>query len=309
MKRFYPSLVIASTTFVLASACSSAPPASSGSGGAGGAGGEAPGELVVGGDRPVTVHVPPGLDPKKPAPLVILLHGFSASGLVQELVFQLEPESDKRGFLYAHPDGTPDQDGKRFWNATDACCDFYKTGVDDVAYLSGLVTEIGQHYAVDPKRVYFLGHSNGGFMSHRMACERADMVAAVASLAGAVWKDPSKCNPSAPIGVLQIHGTDDQTVLYAGGDTLNGGVYPGAVETTEIWAQKNGCSSTPTAGEAIDIDQPLGGAETNVSKYETGCQPGGAAELWTMQGAGHVPGLGPNFAPKVMDWLFAHAKP
>ena len=30
---------------------------------------------------------------------------------------------------------------------------------------------------IDPDRVYFFGHSNGGFMSHRFACDRADLVA------------------------------------------------------------------------------------------------------------------------------------
>ena len=314
--RFYRSLALVSTSFVLVAACSSNPPASSGgagsggtggTGGAGGQGGEA-GELVVGGDRPVTVHVPPGLDPAKPSPLVILLHGYSASGLVQELLFQLKPQADKHGFLYAHPDGTFDSTSKRFWNATDACCDFGGVGVDDVTYLSGLIAEIGEHYKVDPKRVFFVGHSNGGFMSHRMACDRSDLVAGIASLAGATWSDPSKCTAEKPVAMLQIHGTADDTVLYDG-ESIMGVSYPGAVATTESWAQKNGCALTSSPGEALDIDATIEGAETSVAKYTTDCKPGGAAELWTIDGGTHVPGLGENFAPKVVEWLLAHPKP
>lgn len=314
MTRFYRSLALASIPLVFALACASNPAGSSGSagsggtGGAGGTGGEDPAELVVGGDRPVTVHVPPGLDPDKPSPLVILLHGYGASGFVQELLFQLKPQADKHGFLYAHPDGTPDAESKRFWNATDACCDFGGVGVDDVAYLSGLVAEIGQHYKVDPKRVYFLGHSNGGYMSHRMACDRSDLVAGIASLAGATWNDPTKCAAEKPVAVLQIHGTADDTVLYDG-EMIMGVSYPGAVATTESWAQKNGCALTPSAGEALDLDATIEGAETSVSKYTTGCKAGGAAELWSIDGGTHIPGLGPNFAPEVVEWLLAHPKP
>jgi len=300
MHHVYRFFAAVSTMFVLTTGCApnsqSASPID-----------DEPVDFVVGGDRPVTVHVPLGLDPAKPAPLVILLHGFGASGLVQELVFRLQPESDARGFLYAHPDGTVDTDGKRFWNATDACCDFGQTMVDDVAYLAGLVEEIGEHHAVDPKRVFFTGHSNGGFMSHRLACERSDLIAAVASLAGSTFLDPAKCNATHPVSVLQIHGTKDDSVLYEG-ETINGVGYPSAVETTAIWASKNGCDALAIQDAPIDIDALLEGTETLVTRHDH-CEPGGSAELWTMQDASHIPGLGPNFAPALVDWLFAHARP
>jgi polyhydroxybutyrate depolymerase len=306
MNTFYRSLALISTTFVLTMGCSS----NSGNGTPNPTGGEVIDEVqdfVVGGDRPVTVHVPPGLDPKKPAPLVILIHGFGASGFVQELVFRIQPEADKRGFLYAYPDGTVDADGKRFWNATDACCDFGNTQVDDVAYLSGLVKEIGEHYAVDPKQVYFTGHSNGGFMSHRLACDKSGLIAAVASLAGSTYLDPTKCAATEPVSVLQIHGTKDDSVLYEG-EVQDGIGYPSARQTVAIWAEKNGCSAMAEEAAPIDIDALLDGNETLVTRHNS-CKPGGAAELWTMQEASHVPGLGPNYAPKLIDWLFAHPKP
>ncbi len=307
MHDFYRALALVSTTFVLTMGCSSNTDGGAQSSSTGGNIVDEPQEFVVGGDRPVTVHVPPNLDPAKPAPLVILLHGFGASGFVQELVFQLEPESDKRGFLYAHPDGTIDADKKRFWNGTDACCDFGNTMVDDVAYLSGLVKEISEQRAVDPKRIFFTGHSNGGFMSHRLACDKPDLIAAVASLAGSTFLDPAKCTAAEPVSVLQIHGTKDDTVLY-NGETINGVGYPSAMETVAIWAGKNGCNATAETTAPIDIDAQLDGNETLVTRHAN-CKPGGAAELWTMQEAAHIPGFGPNFAPALVDWLFAHPKP
>src|SRR6476619_4239893 len=80
--------------------------------------------VVVGGDRPVTVHVPPDYDPGKPAPLLVLLHGYGGSGKDIEDELHLGDAAAQRGYLYIAPDGTLDSTVSRFWNATDACCDF-----------------------------------------------------------------------------------------------------------------------------------------------------------------------------------------
>src|SRR5262245_36815191 len=164
-------------------ACSSSSagtPTSSSSGSGSGGGGGAGGGAVIGGDRPVTVIVPSSYKPGVPSPLLVMLHGYSINGQVEELFLQLAPVAEAKGFLYAHPDGTVDKDDKYFWNATDACCDKYMTGIDDSAYLSSVIEEIKAHYSVDPRRIYVTGHSNGGFMSYRMACDHADQIAAIA---------------------------------------------------------------------------------------------------------------------------------
>ena len=236
-------------------------------------------------------------------PLVILLHGYSASGNLQELYFQLEPIAEQRGFLYAHPDGTTDANGDQFWNATDACCNFGGSRVDDSTYLQQVIDDIKERYTVDPKRVFFFGHSNGGFMSFRMACDHAGTIAAIASLAGAMYNDESLCNPSEPVAVLQIHGTADDTVDYNGTP-----LYPSAMQTVQDWATFDGCDAAPAPGAPLDLDGQIAGDETAVQTF-TGCNPGGHAELWTIEGGGHVPSLSPDFSPKVIDFLFAHPKP
>lgn len=277
-------------------------------GGQGGAAGARP--TTFGGDRPAELHVPEGHDPTSPSPLLVMLHGRTASGLVQEIYLQLAGPAADRGMLYIHPDGTPDQNGERFWNATDACCDFYDAGVDDSSYLKELVDEIRQHYAVDERQIYFFGHSNGGFMSYRMACDHADMVAAIGSLAGATYLDPTRCSPTEPVHVLEIHGTEDGDVLYEGGTNHEGGEYPGAIATVEQWATYDGCQlSADTSPPPLDLEGDIAGAETTVRRYETGCDPGGSAALWTIAGGGHLPSLSDDFVPNVLDFLLAHAKP
>jgi polyhydroxybutyrate depolymerase len=277
-------------------------------------------ERTFGGSRPVTVRVPAGYDPGKPAPLVMMLHGSGSSGLVTGLYFKMADLADVHGFFYVAPDGTFDKNGSRFWNATDACCDDFGSGVDDVAYLTALIKEIAGAYAVDPKRIYVMGHSNGGFMAHRLACDHAETVAAIASFAGAVWSDASKCNPSAPVGVLQIHGTADKEVLYGGtlgagdagppGDSGGGASapYPGAERTIGIWATKNGCSDALVdTGAALHVNTDAKGLETKVSRHD-GCAKNGAAELWTVQDAPHLFVFTPEALEGVWKFFESHAR-
>ena len=98
-------------------------------------------DFTVGGSRPVTVHVPSSYRADHPAPLLIMLHGWGSSGAQHESYLQLAPVADARGVLYAYPNGARDRHGDRFWNATDACCDFGRRGVDDVSYLTDLVKQ------------------------------------------------------------------------------------------------------------------------------------------------------------------------
>jgi polyhydroxybutyrate depolymerase len=274
------------------------------------------GTVVVGGDRPVTVHVPPGYDPAKPAPLLLVLHGYGSSGREEDAYLHLAKEAARRGYLYADPDGTRDSHGRKFWNATDACCDLDRSNVDDAAYLSTVIRQIQASFAVDPNRIDLIGHSNGAFMSYAMACTHADQIAAIASLAGATYMHPADCAPTAPVAVLEIHGTADRTVAYGGG-TLDAGpgrrkvAYPGADASVADWARYDGCSSSSVVDEHVDVDTDLraanGPAETAVTGW-AGCRPGGAAELWTIPNGGHMPKISDAFGAAVLDFFDAHPK-
>ena len=271
-------------------------------------GGPPTGDFVVGGTRPVTVHTPANYNPATPAPLLIMLHGYSVNGAVQESYLQLAATASADGILYASPDGTTDNAGNRFWNATDACCDLFHSGVDDSAYVAGLIAAIKTAVAIDPKRVFIVGHSNGGFMAYRLACEHASDIAAIVSLAGATFNTPSACTPTAPVSVLEIHGTADATISYTGG-AVNGVAYPSAPNTVRMWAASDGCSQTADSPTPPSHTITTGSAAT-VTAYSTGCTAGSHAELWTLPAGQHVPGLlHPNFETQVITYLLAHPKP
>jgi polyhydroxybutyrate depolymerase len=266
----------------------------------------APGDPTA--DRPYTLKVPEGTDRDQPLPLVVLLHGYTSNGAQQAAYFGLPAEADRSGFLLAFPDGTRDRFGNRFWNATDACCDFFGSGVDDVAYLDAVIDDIAAQHPVDPARIFLVGHSNGAFMSHRYACDRSDRVAAIVTLAGMQWKDQAHCETSSPVSVLHVHGRNDSTVRYEGGSTPKG-LYPGAVETVQHWAAKDSCEGSLVAtGRKLDLDSSVVGDET-VEEAQSGCPSGLALNLWTIEGGGHVPAFNEQWAPAIWSFLVAHPKP
>jgi polyhydroxybutyrate depolymerase len=258
--------------------------------------------------RPFRVRAPETVDPAHPLPMVLLLHGYSVNSNIQDVYFGLSNVVPTRNFVLALPDGTIDSRRNRFWNATEACCNFDGVAVDDVAYLRAVIADVKQRYPIDPAKVFVIGHSNGGFMALRLACELSDQISAVISLAGADRQDASRCRPAQPVHILAVHGTMDETVPYAGAMMGGISIYPGAEGTVANWAMRNGCTGMLTAtGAALDLDTGLMGAETTRLAH-SGCRPGGSAELWRIVGGAHAPALANNWSTLVMDWFMAHSR-
>ena len=169
-----------------------------------------------GGDRPARYVLPDNYDSQVPAPLVLSLHGFTGTANGQNQYFGLSQQTKQNGVILILPNGRSNPDGNQFWAATDYCCDFYQQGDDDVAYLLGLIEEAQTYFNIDRSRIALIGHSNGGFMSYRLACEASDVITHIVSLAGASWANIDQCTRPTPLSVLQIHGTLDLVIRYDG---------------------------------------------------------------------------------------------
>ena len=222
-------------------------------------------------------------------------------------------ETMKRGWLLALGHGNLDPVLNHwFWNGTDACCDLEGANPDDVGYVLGIIADIEKTYAVDPKRIFILGHSNGGFMTNRLACDFADKFAAVISLAGETYLDQTKCAASAPIAYLQVQGDADMTVPYAGGHPEGISALPnapGAIQTTQDWSAKNLCNPVADMSEPqIQLMTTSNGPDTTKIAYDK-CQANGWAELWTIHLGPHSPPFTPQWASDVLDFMQAHPKP
>ncbi len=249
----------------------------------------------VGGERPARLVIPPEWEPDgDPMPLVVLLHGYSASGELQDVYLGVSATGRDLGYLTLTPNGTPDTVGNLFWNATRA-----RLPVDDAAYLSTLIDEVIAGYNADAARVYIVGHSNGGFMANKLACDLPDRIAGIAAIAGGIFGADNACVE--PMRVLVIQGTDDDTVPYDGGVFLGSQIL-GADETADRWLEAGGCPAASVQEGPFDFDLLVEGDETTITKW-TECQPGAAVELWRMEGSGHVPGFRLEFRRALMGRL------
>ena len=260
--------------------------------------------FTVGGDRPTFVTLPEGYSTAYPAPLVIDLHGYMSTSINHQRFAMMDSAANKRGVIYAAPDGLPDSQGYQFWNASNACCNFNTNPVDDAAFIQSLIDEISSKASVDPKRIYVFGHSNGHFMSYKFACTHPQTVAAIAGLAGAMDIAVDSCPARESVNVLHIHGTSDEVINYSGGEIYSN-IYTGAQASAKRWAEIDACSKAPKASAAFDLVTSIQGAETAPTIYSC---PNATVELWSIAGGAHGPVLDSSFGLQVMDWLLAHPK-
>ncbi len=250
-------------------------------------------------------------------PLLIMLHGFSGTADSEDTYLGLRFRVSLRGFILLEPEGTKMPAGtlgpngvnvgsNQFWNATDACCDFAKTSVDDVAYILGLIKKMKSTYRIDSSRIYIIGHSNGGFLANRLACESGKSFAAVASLAGGTFKNPTDCREPTPINYLHIQSIDDKTILYGPGPN-----YAGGQETVAQWLRKDGCSTADFSEVKRDFVLLIPGIDTTEQSWR-GCSSGKDVSLWTIRAFDrkgdnpHVPLFNLGFMDAVLDYLFEH---
>ncbi|MFT3923967.1 MAG: PHB depolymerase family esterase [Myxococcales bacterium] len=226
--------------------------------------------------RSFRVHVPPGYRADRPAALVVMLHGGGGSGRQFELnSARMDAVADRESFLSVYPDGTG---AIKTWNGGGCCGSAVSEDVDDVGFVAALLDHLEQTLCIDRQRIFAAGMSNGGIMSHRLACELSDRIAAIAPVSGTNMT--ASCVPKRPLAVLQIHGTADGHVPYDGGEGCGpaGVAFPSVPATMEAWRLRNGCSSAKT----VTFQQGDGSCETY-----GGCVFGADVTLCSITGGGH----------------------
>lgn len=188
--------------------------------------------------RNYIVHLPPMLPPN--SPLVFLLHGYGGTPLDIINYSGMNDVADANQFAVCYPEGTEDDWNRHCWNLK---YDF-QIGMtaDDVDFLDSLAFYLQTNYNLDPEKTFCSGHSNGGDMCYRIACQDAGNFKAVAAVSGCLmkWIHDSCANVN-PIPVFEIHGTEDQTTLW-NGDMFNlqgYGPYYSVPFTFDFWGSVN----------------------------------------------------------------------
>ena len=218
---------------------------------------------VNGVDREARVHVP-ALPADSITAVVLALHGSTSTAEHLQSTSGFDEISDQNGFIVVYPQGLA-IDGAQSWNSGQCCEPATTYGVDDSAFIDALLHELIATFPIDPTLVFVTGHSNGAIMAQALACQFADRFAAVASVAGAL-DSTTQCTPSRPVSMLEIHGTNDQNVLYGYG-----------YNAVQSWSALNACgwahTYSPEPGTTIATSGD--------------CADGTAVELITIEGGEH----------------------
>jgi polyhydroxybutyrate depolymerase len=206
----------------------------------------------------------------KPAPLVIALHGNTQTGA--------------------------DMASRTSWPVV-AKREHFTEGTDDVAFIAKLVDKYVGDGTADPRRVYVTGVSNGGAMTMTLACKRADLFAAAASVIMNFTDEvASACQPSRPVPMLMMNGTADPLIPYEGGRGTSRYAVDGfwsAEKTIAFWRKVNGCAEGDAASN--DLSDKDTNDQSTVTLISSRCPAGRDAVLYRVNDGGHrMPGSFPD---------------
>jgi polyhydroxybutyrate depolymerase len=209
---------------------------------------------VDGRERRYELHVPEKYEDVQPMPLVLNFHGGGGRAGTARLESQMDEKADSAGFIVAYLDGAGEDKEKLLtWNAGNCCGYAMEKNVDDVKFVEHMLDDVAKFFRIDEKRIYATGASNGGMMAHRLGCELADKVAAIAPVVGPLGL--KACRPSRPISVMHFHGTADQNAPFEGGvgsHSLSKTRFTSVEETIRTWVVAVGATEKPVDVRRIE---------------------------------------------------------
>ena len=187
-------------------------------------------------NREYVIHVPDSYDGSFSVPVVLNFHGFSGDAYQYMNEADMRILSESENFILIYPQGL-DLDGEPHWNACPNGGD-NKSDVDDFGFIETLIEEISSNYNIDLERIYAVGYSNGGMMAYGLANHKSELIAAVASVSGAMLDCTGPT--SHPMPVIHLHGTNDFDLPY------NGNNYYNSVQNTlDYWINFNNTNKEP----------------------------------------------------------------
>jgi pimeloyl-ACP methyl ester carboxylesterase len=147
--------------------------------------------------QPYRLLIPESYQAARPAALVVALHGMGGdeNSMFDFYGGQLKREAERLGFVVVCPKGR------------DTASMYRGSAEQDVM---DVIAEVRRDYAIDPDRIYLMGHSMGGYGTWSVAMAHPDVFAAIGPISGG--GDTSGMVKIARIPEYVVHGDDDRTV-------------------------------------------------------------------------------------------------
>jgi polyhydroxybutyrate depolymerase len=223
--------------------------------------------------RDYLLYVPPTYDPKKPTPLVLVLHTSMSWDSAAMAISRWNVLANENGFIVVYPQGTGL--GPKSWEMEGSET---PARMPDVLFISDLIDKLEGAYNIDRARIYANGMSNGAGMAFVLSCTLSNRIAAVGMISAGIDPDASWCTDHTPVPVVAFHGTGDPVCPYNGGPAkLGGGVFPNVPQFYAAWARRNRCESQTDSAVATGVTR----------RQFARCANDADVIFYTIEGAGH----------------------
>ena len=247
--------------------------------------------ITIEGMQPRTyfLHVPAAYQPSQSVPLLLAFHSRSTDGKEILRTSQFVAWAAEMNFIVAAVNGAV-YDGASSWNAGNCCTNATTYEENDVLLASTIIDFVKSNYAVDPARLWASGHSNGGMLAYRLACDLSDKITAIAVVTGALM-DPT-CSPTKPVSIFHIHGNLDPTIPFHGGGKFE---TPNIYFSVQDMAYRNSCTGDPKET-----------SNTIEERYTWRCTTGVETQLVNYQEQSHA--WVDGYTEEILRFLFAHPR-
>ncbi len=238
----------------------------------------------LGAEGEYRVLPPPDWDGKRPIGAFLFVHGHRASAEEMMNYRELVAAVHALGFLLVAPQGLGDS-----WSTKGSPGEGRR---DEVAFLAGLLDDLGRRYPLDAKRIVASGFSQGASVVWEFACRGDGRIRAFMPIAGVWWRPmPTEC-PAPRRPLLHIHGLSDP-VMPMEGRSLRDRWRQGDVrEAFATMRRLNACEATPRAAKRGELD----------CAFDEACSSGRSLALCLHPGDHHT---NPVWLRDLRDWLEA----
>jgi polyhydroxybutyrate depolymerase len=247
--------------------------------------------ITIEGMQPRTyyLNVPSTYSAATSTPLLLALHSRTSTAKTIFTDSQILSWAESMNFIVAGLNGAVYEDASS-WNAGNCCTNATTYQENDMLFVSTVLDHVTANHSIDKSRVWVMGHSNGGMMAYRLACDLYDKITAIAVVTGALM-DPT-CSPTKPVSIFHIHGNLDPTVPFHGGGKFE---TPNIYFSVQDMAYRNSCTGDPKET-----------SNTIEERYTWRCTNGVETQLVNYQEQSHA-WVG-GYTEEILRFLFAHPR-